>query len=169
MNAAAPVETERLRLSPFAAMDEDVLCRFFQDEHVRRFMLDGVLVDRAWVAGEIDGSLGRFAAGDPGLFAARLRCSGELVGIAGFRPDHEPPVVELIYALSPVFCGRGLATEMAQAMIDLAFRCHGWRSIRAAVDEPNAASVRILERLGFAAVGESPGAFGRMIHFTLRK
>ena len=54
-------------------------------------------------------------------------------------------------------------------MIDLAFRRHGWTVVRAAVDEPNLASIRVLEGLGFAAVSESPGAFGRMLHFTLGK
>ena len=165
--SASRVGTRRLRLDPVAASDEDLLYRFFQDDHVRRYMLDGALVNRVWVAGEIAASARRFADGLLGLFAARLRATGELVGVAGFRPDHEPPVMELVYALLPTCCGRGLATEMARAMVELAFHRHGWTLLRAAVDEPNAASIRVLERLGFAPAGESPGAFGRMLHFTL--
>lgn len=165
---AATVHTERLRLRPLTAQDEDRLYRLFRDEHVRRYMLDGALVDRAWVAGEVDASLRRFASGDLGLFTASLRITDELVGIVGFRPDHDPPVTELVYALLPAFCGLGLATEMARAVADVAFHRHGWQEVRAAVDEPNGASIRVLGRLGFVAVGESPGAFGPMIHFTLR-
>ncbi len=167
MTVAGPVETVRLTLAPVMPADADALCRFFQDAHVRRYMLDGALVDRAWVTGEIDASEERAASGGLGLYAARLRGSGELVGVTGFRPDHDPPVLELVYALLPAYCGRGLATEMARAMTDLAFD-RGRQHVDAAVDAPNGASLRVLERLGFVAERESPGAFGRMIHLTLR-
>jgi len=159
------IETTRLRLTPVTASDADDLWRLFRDDHVRRYMLDGTLVDRTWAVAEIERSLRQFAAGEIGLFAARVRDHEELIGVAGFRPDHEPPVIELVYALLPAFCGRGLATEMAQRIVALAF-AHGWTLVRAAVDEPNHASIRVLDRLGFIVVGESPGAFGRMLHFA---
>jgi RimJ/RimL family protein N-acetyltransferase len=37
----------------------------------------------------------------------------------------------------------------------------GLTDIRAAVDEPNVASVRVLEKLGFTRTGHVPGAFGK--------
>lgn len=167
---AAAVRTARLDLVPFAGAHCDGLWAFFRDPHVRRYLLDGAVVERAWVAAEIEASIERFAAGGLGLFvAADRRGDGALVGVAGFRPDHVPPVMELIYALDPAWCGRGLATEMARAMVELAFHGHGWPEVRAAVDAPNRASIRVLDRLGFVAAGESPGAFGAMSHRVLRR
>ena len=167
MTAAGSVETVRLNLAPVTPADADALCHFFRDAHVRRYMLDGALVDRAWVTREIDASRERIATGDFGLYAARPRGTEELVGVTGFRPDHDPPILELVYALLPAYCGRGLATEMARAMTDLAFD-RGRQHVDAAVDAPNGDSFRVLERLGFVAVRESPGAFGHMIHLRLR-
>jgi RimJ/RimL family protein N-acetyltransferase len=54
--------------------------------------------------------------------------------------------------------GRGLATEIARAMIEYGFETLGLGVISASTDTPNAASVRVLEKCGFtfdrrAAVG----------------
>jgi RimJ/RimL family protein N-acetyltransferase len=161
------VDTERLRLAPFAPADEDALLALYRDDHVRRYLLDGALVDRAWVRAEIEASQRRFAAGSLGIFAARVRDDDRLAGFAGFRPDHQPPVLELLYALLPAFCGRGLAAEMARAMLRLAFDGRGHDAVRAAVDVPNHASIRLLERLGMTVERTSPGAFGPMLHYVL--
>jgi hypothetical protein len=38
----------------------------------------------------------------------------------------------------------------------------------APVDEPNLASIRVLEKLGFRRCGDMPGAFGRMFEYRHR-
>src|SRR5262245_2880245 len=106
MPSDAPFETDRLRLAPFARADEDVLFAMFRDAGVRRFLLDGALVDREWVRAEIEGSIRRFAEGSLGIFLGRGRGSDAPVGFAGFRPFRDPPVLELLYALYPAFWGR---------------------------------------------------------------
>lgn len=163
-----PIETGRLRLSPFTRADEDVLYAMFRDDGVRRFLLDGVLIERDWVRSETEGSERRFTEGALGLFLARDKTSDQPIGFAGFRPFHEPPVLELLYGLYPTFWGRGLATEMGRAMLTLAFDCHGFDVVDTAVDAPNVASIRVLERLGLSLVGRSPsGAFGETLYFRL--
>ena len=163
------IRTDRLVLRPFAPEDEDTLFAIFRDDGVRRFLLDGHLVDRDWVRGEIDGSMRRFAEGGLGIFLAREPAVDEPIGFAGFRPFREPPVLELLYGLYPAFWGKGLATELSRAMIALAFDRHGLDVIDTAVDAPNVASVRVLERLGFSEIGQSPGAFGTTLHFRLTR
>jgi len=163
------IRTDRLVLRPFAPSDEDMLFAIFRDDGVRRFLLDGHLVDRDWVRGEIEGSARRFAEGGLGIFLACEPIGNEPIGFAGFRPFHEPPVLELLYGLYPAFWGKGLASEMSRAMIALAFDRHGHDVIDTAVDAPNVASVRVLQRLGFSEVGQSPGAFGRTLHFRLTR
>ena len=158
-----------MRLTPFARADEDVLLAMFRDAGVRRFLLDGVLVERDWVRAEIEASMRRFSEGSLGFFLARDRIDDEPVGFAGFRPFREPPVLELLYGLSPGYWGRGFATEMARAMLALAFDRHGLDAVDTAVDAPNVASLRVLRRLGLTEAGCSPGAFGTTLHFRLAR
>lgn len=77
------------------------------------------------------------------------------------------PGPQLVYALQERFTGRGYATEMARAAIDHA-RSSGFSEIIASVDAVNAASVRVLEGLGFERAETLQGAFGDMFMFRLR-
>jgi RimJ/RimL family protein N-acetyltransferase len=65
------------------------------------------------------------------------------------------------------FTGRGYATEMACASIAHARRRPGFEDIIAGVDEANAASLRLLERLGFERVESRQGRFGAMLLMRL--
>jgi RimJ/RimL family protein N-acetyltransferase len=56
---------------------------------------------------------------------------------------------------------------MAVASIAEARRHPGFGAIAASVDEVNAASVHILEKLGFRKVATHPGSFGNMLLLTL--
>lgn len=163
------IQTERLSLRPFEPADEETLFAMFRDDGVRRYLLDGVVVERDWVRGEIETSVQRFAEGGLGIFVARQRNGDRSIGFTGFRPFREPPVLELLYGLYPAFWGQGLATEMGRAMLALAFERHRLEAVDTAVDAPNVASVRVLQRLGFSVVAESPGAFGTTLHFRLTR
>ena len=70
---------------------------------------------------------------------------------------YEPPVLQLVYAVAPAHTGRAIAGEMARAVIKLAFSRHGFHEVRASTDEPNRASVRVLERLGMKLIATEPG------------
>lgn len=160
--------TARLRLQPFSEDPLDALLDFFRDASVRRFLLDDALVDRAWVTAEIKESRERFAAGSLGLYAAYPRdASDSLVGFVGFRPFYDPPVLQLVYGVAPQYVGRGFASELAKAAVDLAFSEHGFTEVRASTDEPNHASVRVLKRLGMRLVSTSPGERWPQLHFLL--
>ncbi|WP_438028155.1 GNAT family N-acetyltransferase [Sorangium sp. So ce233] len=84
-------------------------------------------------------------------------------------PVYDPPVLELLYALAPGFTGQGLATEMAAAVLDLAFEERGLALVRASTGAPNLASIRVLERLGMTPAGESPGPRWPQLHFQLSR
>ena len=72
-----------------------------------------------------------------------------------------------MYALLERFTGKGLATEMARAAIARARAQPGFAEIVADVDEVNAASVRVLDKLGFERVGVGQGAFGSLLLLRL--
>jgi len=71
-----------------------------------------------------------------------------LVGVIGFsfRAGDAP---ELGYWLGEPHWGNGLMTEAGRALIDAAHRTHQYELIVARALEDNAASLRVLEKLGF--------------------
>lgn len=161
--------SERLTYRPVEPSDLDAFSSLVQDAHVRRYMMDGQIFPPEWSAAHIRESDALFDRLGVGLWLAHDRTTGELVGFCGYLvlPEvHATP--ELVYAMPERFAGRGLASEMARACI---FEAQWQKAfpdgIVASVDAVNAASVRVLERLGFERVGTSRGAFGDMFLFRL--
>jgi RimJ/RimL family protein N-acetyltransferase len=139
-----------------------------QDDHVRRYLMDGELFPREWSEERVRESVNLFERRGVGLWLVHDRRSDELVGFCGFLEipsiDPEP---QLIYALFERFTGAGYATEMARASIAEARRHPGFSRIVAGVDEVNVASLRVLEKLGFRRVGTHPGRFGSVFLLAL--
>jgi RimJ/RimL family protein N-acetyltransferase len=164
---SGPLVTARLTLTPLAPADLPVFHGLVTDAHVRRFMMDGQVLPESWAAARIDASVARFAAGGVGLWLARRRDDGGAIGFCGFLELPDTGLgAELAYALRAEVAGAGLATEMAVAMIGAA-RAAGAAPIAASVDAVNAASVRILEKLGFRRTETRAGAFGDLYIFVL--
>jgi ribosomal-protein-alanine N-acetyltransferase len=161
------LETSRLVLRPLVDDDVEALHALFDDATVVRYMLDGERVARDWVASVIARSAQDFADRGLGLWAAREReTPGRLIGLVGYRDFHEPPVFELLYALRGEAQGRGLAVEMARAATRAGFGA-GLPRIRASTDEPNVASVRVMERLGMRFAGREEAEPWAQLHYVL--
>jgi RimJ/RimL family protein N-acetyltransferase len=77
-----------------------------------------------------------------------VELDGRVIGKAGFYvlPD-------VGYILHPDVWGQGLASEAVGAVIDHVFRTLDLDTLTADVDPENAASIRLLERLGFVRTG----------------
>lgn len=87
-------------------------------------------------------------------WAAILREGGELVGDGGFHgPPDDRGTVALGYSVAPAWRGRGLAREMAAALLAWAFAHDAVRAVEAETLEGNLPSQAILRRLGFAPDG----------------
>jgi len=149
------IESPRLVLRPVEAPEAPDVHALLTDEDVRRYLMDGAVASREWVEGIIRDSAASFAARGLGIWVARERGAPAIVGLAGFRDFYRPPVLELFYALLPSRWHRGLGTEMARAAIDHAFTRAGLSEVRASTDEPNAASIRVLGRLGLRPSGRT--------------
>jgi RimJ/RimL family protein N-acetyltransferase len=90
---------------------------------------------------------GSFLAMDPG---SRLA-----VGACSFKgPPDADGAVEIAYFTLPVYEGRGYATAMAALLTSRAGAAPPARTVRAHTLPERNASVRILEKLGFAHLGE---------------
>ena len=77
-----------------------------------------------------------------------VELDGQVIGKAGF---YELP--EVGYILHPDVWGQGLASEAVGAAIDHVFATRDFAALTADVDPENAASIRLLERLGFVRTG----------------
>ena len=92
---------------------------------------------------------------DPGSAPYLLHVLLDGATVAGRIGCHEGPrdgVVEIGYAVSPAYRGRGIATAMVREFLGW-LAAHGVRTVRASVSPGNAASRALLARFGFVEVG----------------
>ncbi|MHB1907119.1 MAG: GNAT family N-acetyltransferase [Acidimicrobiales bacterium] len=99
-------------------------------------------------------------AADPrfGVWVVIEVAARTLIGDVGF---HGPPdahgSLEIGYALAPEWRGRGYATEAVGLLCAWAEAREGVTGLTARTDPDNAASARVLERVGFVAIGAAEG------------
>jgi RimJ/RimL family protein N-acetyltransferase len=86
--------------------------------------------------------------------AVVLKASGEFVGQSGFLQSSRcPEEAELYCILRPKHWGNGFAPEVCQVLADIAFDQLKLKRLVAIVDPENAASFKLVERLGFKQCG----------------
>jgi RimJ/RimL family protein N-acetyltransferase len=80
-----------------------------------------------------------------------IEVQGVLAGGIGFDPfgGERTGTASFGYWLGRDYWGRGIATESAQMVADYALNTSGLRRLEAKVFEPNAASARVLQKIGF--------------------
>ncbi len=86
-----------------------------------------------------------------GLWLFRDKADGQFVGRAGLHSTNAggKEEVELAYALMPEYWGRGLATEMAQGIMTVAFERLHMTEVVCFTLTTNRASQRVMEKAGF--------------------
>jgi len=145
------IETERLRIAPLPESEREAMVALWLDPANER--LHG---------GESDEQVRRWVDGTWGVWE---RQSGDLVGDCTLFFAEEHGEWELAYGLRRDRWGRGYATETARACVRHGFDVLGLDRIVADVDPANPASVRVLEKCGFAAVGGS----GKMLLYAVTR
>jgi [ribosomal protein S5]-alanine N-acetyltransferase len=140
--------TARLVLTPVAHHDLPALHAHWNDPQVARWLWDGNPVDPQTVAHLIENSIQTFQRAGWGLWAMRPAADAPLIGICGLCRFEPVPGVELLYSLDPAHWSSGLATEAATAVLAHAFDTLGLTELFATTDDANAASIRLLHRLG---------------------
>jgi ribosomal-protein-alanine N-acetyltransferase len=88
------------------------------------------------------------------VFAVVLKESEKLIGAVEFNVrDSANKAGEIGYTLNPDFWGQGIATETAKMMLKLGFSEMGLHRIYATCDPRNAASQKVLEKIGMGKEG----------------
>jgi RimJ/RimL family protein N-acetyltransferase len=145
------IRTERLLLRPGWAEDAGALHRAIADERIVRN-----LARAPWPYEPADAAAYLATEGDPAapslLIFRRTAVAPELVGGIGFQRDTDGEV-EFGYWIARAHWGRGYATEAGRAVLAAARDSLRVERLNAGHFLDNPASGRVLEKLGFRAIG----------------
>jgi len=146
-----PIETERLVLRAFQPGDFDAVYAMRSDPGVVRYLYwdvhSEVEARRALEQRISFRALHR--EGDVLALAAVLRDTTEMVADVILRyVSAEHQLAEIGYIVHPDHQGRGYATEAARAVLGIAFDTVGFHRVVGSMEARNAASARVLEKLG---------------------
>lgn len=144
------LETLRLLLRPFGSDDEQIAIALFTDPGFMEWSMRGARtpeVARQYLQEEIDNQ----AQHGFSKLAVIDKQHGRVLGYCGIgiADTSEGPLIEFGYRLLPDARGKGLVTEAGKVVIEDAFARLPLPFIQAFVTAKNAASRRVLDKLGF--------------------
>jgi RimJ/RimL family protein N-acetyltransferase len=147
------LETERLAFSKWAPGDGELAARLWGDPKVTRYLC----ASGKFTPEEIEARLATEIENDIKYQVQYWPCfqasTHELVGCCGLRP-HGKAEYELGFHLRPEFWGQGYASEAARAVIRYAFTKLSAEALFAGHNPNNAASSKVLKKLGFQYLGD---------------
>jgi RimJ/RimL family protein N-acetyltransferase len=147
------LETQRLLLRPVVAADLEHFAPMDADPEVMRYVADGRPRSREAAAAGVTRLVETWRDHGFGIFAARLRDTGEVIGWVGLAvPAFLPevlPAVEIGWRLRREFWGAGYATEGARVALRWAFVERKLDRLISIRHPDNIASGRVMAKLGF--------------------
>jgi ribosomal-protein-alanine N-acetyltransferase len=162
------IETDRLVLSGWSYDQLPDLIRLHGDPVVARYLKGH---GKPWTTEEMEKALKHwielFETRRLGKLRVRRKSDNALVGRAGYGvygPNDEP---EIGYSMFPEYWGNGYAYEAASGLRDWIFRetdapfFHGFADVR------NAASLRVLEKIGMQKTHVGPAEDGQICQFHI--
>ncbi|SMB88649.1 GNAT family N-acetyltransferase [Deinococcus hopiensis] len=141
------LETLRLRLRPLQVTDYDAHYAVIDSDPAVTWL--GVARTPEEARTYVAAKAGLWNGRAFGPCAVIEKATGAFLGHGGLEPLDETGEVQLSYYLGRPAWGQGYATELGWAALDFGFRSLGLRRIAAIVRPRNAASRRVLEKLGF--------------------
>ncbi len=147
------VKTARLVLRPFIPDDAQALCDLMLPEEVRRYLPTTVpyTLERAekYIAAQVQ----HWQDYSCGWWAAERKDVPGLVGWGGLQFLPDTWETEVGYVIAKSSWGQGYATELAGAALTFGFDHLSLTHIIGLTDPDNAASQRVLEKIGLKYCG----------------
>ncbi len=145
------LHTERLNLHPCQISDLDAIHQLWTEAGIRRFLFDDCQISVEEAQSFIEASLASFANHGYGIWLFLKHQSEQIAGFSGLLHSSQG-APNLIVGTHPQLWGRGYAKEATFSILRYAFDELRLEKIEADVDEPNHASIRVLEALGMSQI-----------------
>ncbi|MBO3462187.1 MAG: GNAT family N-acetyltransferase [Aetokthonos hydrillicola CCALA 1050] len=152
MRSIDTFQTQRLLAERLRAEHLGDFCRMHQDPKVMATLTaHGGILSENETQQSLENNLEHWDRYGFGLWVFRDKVDGQFVGRGGLRNLYVDgkQEVELAYALRSEFWGKGLATEMGEAILRLGFEELCLADIICFTLTTNYASQRVMEKLGF--------------------
>ncbi len=161
--------TDRLVLRPFVPEDLDELAPIHAEESFWWYPLRAAMTKEE-TSRFLERTVARYESDGYGIEALIDRATGAMIGWAGLAVPHFLPeilpAVEVGWRLSRAQWGKGLATEAGAAAVDFGFTQGGLDRIVSIYEPENAASGRVMDRLGFTRFLTTTGPGGEEVAVT---
>jgi [ribosomal protein S5]-alanine N-acetyltransferase len=144
------IETSRLRLRSYTEADIQELVPLIGAREVAATTLR---IPHPYTEQDARDFIARTGNDDEVRLAVTLRTDGRLCGGVGLRLALEHQRAELGYWIGVPYWGKGYATEAARAMVSFGFETLKLHRIEATHFQQNAASARVLVKLGLRREG----------------
>jgi|1185.fasta_scaffold560137_2 ribosomal-protein-alanine N-acetyltransferase len=158
--------TARMRAERLAEQHAEGLHRIYGDPRVGETM--GGVKSPATIRESIARADAHWEEHGFGLWAFFV--GDELVARGGLMPTvvHDEPTVEVAWGVLPAYWGQGLATELAEASVRVAWDDLGLPEVVAYTLPTNLASRRVMEKLGMTYAGDVEHAGMPHVLYRLR-
>lgn len=165
------LESERLIFREHELGDLEAYCEMEADPEVRRYV-GGAPRSRPDAERKFRDTFLRRATARLAMRATILKSEERYIGYCGLTPNFAAKTritneASLGYYLARAYWCQGLATEAGRAFVDFGFNRLQLARIVSPVEVGNAASLRVLEKIGFSLVWTETGPRS-FHHFELR-
>ena len=144
------IETERLLIRPFKMEDIEPSYSMNLDAAVNKYTGDGGIVSKKEIERRIvENVFGDYEKYGFGRLAVEIKGENKFIGFAGLKYLDDLDEVDLGYRFMKAYWGKGIATEAAQACVNLGFNTLDLKKLIAMVLPENTPSIRVLEKLHF--------------------
>jgi len=145
-------QTPRLIVREFVKQEETLLLALYADERVTKYVPKRTVEEtKRQFADAIKAYKDYKGLGRWGVFNPE---NDEFIGVCILKPaDSDETRIELGYVLSPKYWGKGIATELAKALVKYGFEQKKLTEICACTDHENVASQNVLLKAGLLQEG----------------
>ncbi|QDV84510.1 GNAT family N-acetyltransferase [Stieleria magnilauensis] len=161
-------ETKRLHHRAFTVDDAEAFFVLNSNPDVMRFTGE-LLVPSLEVAIEAIAGYPDFDEVGYGRWACVLKKTQTVIGFCGLKYLPDLDAVDLGYRFLPEFWGQGIATEACRANLEFGFRELRLDQIVGLVLPDNAASIRVLEKVGMQPEGDMVYDGMKVLRFAKRR
>jgi [ribosomal protein S5]-alanine N-acetyltransferase len=162
------IETPHLRLRPFQSSDAPTIYPWMTDTEVQRYLPNGPDSTMEQVEARVARYMAHQAQHGYSRWLIFDRATGEAIGDAGMLYMPATEETELGYRFIKARWGQGLATEVAQAWLALAFGALALPEVIAFAHPENVPSVRVMQKCGFTHLRDDNVAGMNVVVYAIR-